>query len=62
MEIIDITKNKKKYIITFDNQTIIESNEDTIIEYYLRKGLKVDDELLNKIIITSNFYNYYDKL
>lgn len=61
MVILDITKKKLNYLITFDTGEVIVSNEDTIIEYYLRKGKEVDDTLYQKIKEDSLFYEFYEK-
>ena len=59
MKIIDIKKEKKNYILVFDNLEFL-TNEDTIIKYYLRKGLEISSDLLNKIKEDTNFYFSYE--
>ena len=61
MVINDITKNKKNYIISFDNGVSIETYEDTIIEFYLRKGMSVNEELFDKIKDSTLLYSYYNQ-
>jgi SOS response regulatory protein OraA/RecX len=61
MTIKDITKNKKNYIILFDNGLSMEIFEDTIIEFYLRKDMNVNEELFNKIKDSTLFYSYYNQ-
>ena len=59
MKIIDIKKEKKNYILVFDNFEFI-TNEDTIIKYYLRKNLEVSLDLFEKIKEDTNFYFSYE--
>lgn len=59
MKIIDIKKEKKNYILVFDNLELL-TNEDTIIKYYLRKGLEISSDLLDKIKEDTNFYFSYE--
>lgn len=59
MKIIDIKKEKKNYILIFDNLELI-TNEDTIIKYYLRKGLEISSDSLDKIKEDTNFYFSYE--
>lgn len=59
MKIIDIKKEKKNYILVFDNLELL-TNEDTIIKYYLRKGLEISSDLIDKIKEDTNFYFSYE--
>ncbi len=59
MKILDIKKEKKNYILVFENFKFI-TNEDTIIKYYLRKGLEISTDQFSKIQEDTNYYFSYE--
>lgn len=59
MKIIDIKKEKKNYILVLDTEEII-TNENTIIKYYLRKNMELDNDQIRLIKDDSIFFFSYE--
>ncbi len=59
MKILDIKKEKKNYILVLDSEEII-TNEDTIIKYYLRKNMELDDNQISLIKEDTMFFFSYE--
>lgn len=59
MKILDIKKEKKNYILVLDTEEII-TNEDTIIKYYLRKNMELDNNQIRLIKEDSMFFFSYE--
>lgn len=60
MKILDIKKEKKNYILVLDTEEIL-TNEDTIIKYYLRKNMELDNNQISLIKEDTSFFFSYEK-
>lgn len=62
MKIDKITKNKNKYILKLDNGDEIKTYDEVILNNNLLFNKEIDDNLLNKILDESNYYEMYYKV
>lgn len=54
MQILNITKTKKKYKIEFENKKSVYVSEDTVIKFNLIKKISLTEEQLEEILKTEN--------
>lgn len=61
MKIESIKKSGKKYKIQFENKTKINTYDDVILNNGLLFNKEIDEDLLNKLNVESNYYDIYYK-
>lgn len=62
LKIKSIKKIGSKYKIVFDNNEIITTNDQVIIDNNLLYDKKINEKLLNKIIEDTAYYDVYNKI